>query len=944
MGHKSEYHAKDRISALPDEVLILILSCMPVKEATRTSVLSRRWEKLWTFSPCLELDGSSELFNIQCQFYSAPHGPQRKKEVLDSGRLRYINWVNCALESYHACAVDKFRIRFDLNERYRRDIDEWVRFAFEKKVKRFELDLSLYSGGVCRRSNSYPLCSQTLPLPSAISLTSLVLKQVNVSDEVLDNLISNSPCLECLCVGGSTSLIHFRVAGPMLCLKYVEIVVCPNIRSLELHAANLSSFKYNGPDIFINFMNIPNLVELCIEGLYVPYFARKMPLLSTSFSQLQKLALCVLRIEKTMKMLEYPTLSRLKQLELFVFLHSDESLLVFSRLIKACPSLSRLALKLTGLRSETETYVGRNVKKAKKCLHHSLKVVEVKKPTKEKGAHHSLKVVEVSGFIGHTIVTKFCMYVIKNAIMLEKIIIDPIDPIFKGTPLENRHSEEVEAARVAAEMLSCSLICTSFFFFLSFNPLEIDFSPFLVMGHKSEYHAEDRISALPDEVLILILSCMPVKEAARTSVLSRRWEKLWTFSPCLELDGSSELFNIRCQFWCTPHDPRRTREVLDSGRLRYINWVNCALESYHACAVDKFRIRFDLNERFRRDIDEWVRFAFEKKVKRFELDLSLYFGRVCRKSDSYSLCLQTLPLPSSISLTSLILKQVNVSDNVLDNLISNSPFLECLCVGGSDSLIHVRVASRFLCLKHVEIVMCVNIKSLELHAANLSSFRYNGPDIFINFMNIPNLVELCIEGIYVPYFARKMPELSMSFSQLQKLALCVLRIEETMKRLEYPTLSHLKQLELRVFLHGDQSLLVFSRLIKACPSLSRLALELNWFLSGTYVGRNVKKAKRCLHHSLKVVEVKKATKKKSVHHSLKVVEVSGFIGHTIDTKFCSYVIKNAIMLEKIIIDPIDPVVRGTPHENRPCEKVEAARVAAEKLRSKYFLGDKLILM
>ncbi|OMO58650.1 hypothetical protein COLO4_34465 [Corchorus olitorius] len=469
-------------------------------------------------------------------------------------------------------------------------------------------------------------------------------------------------------------------------------------------------------------------------------------------------------------------------------------------------------------------------------------------------------------------------------------------------------------------------------------------TPFTSNERKSEYHAEDRISELPDEVLILILSFMPVKEATRTSVLSRRWEKLWTFSPCLELDGSRELFNIRCHFWCTSYNPRREKEVLDSGRLRYINWVNRALESYHACAVDKFRIRFDLNERYRCDIDEWVRFAFEKKVKRFELDLSLYFGGVCNKSGSYPLCLQTLPSLSSISLTSLVLKQVNVSDEVLDNLISNSPFLECLCVGGSESLIHVRVASRFLCLKCVEIVMCVNIKSLELHAANLSSFKYNGPDIFINFMNIPNLVELCIEGLYVSYFARKMPQLSTSFSQLQKLALCVIHIEETMKRLEYPTLSHLKQLELHVFLHGDQSLLVFSRLIKACPSLSRLALELNWFKSATYVGRNVKKAKKRVHHSLKMVEVKKATKKKCVHHSLRVVEVRGFIGHTIDTKFCMNVIKNAIKLEKIIIDPIDPVVRGTPHENLRCEKVEAARVAAEKLRSKYFLGDKLILL
>ncbi|OMO58622.1 hypothetical protein COLO4_34490 [Corchorus olitorius] len=144
-----------------------------------------------------------------------------------------------------------------------------------------------------------------------------------------------------------------------------------------------------------------------------------------------------------------------------------------------------------------------------------------------------------------------------------------------------------------------------------------------------------------------------------------------------------------------------------------------------------------------------------------------------------------------------------------------------------------------------------------------------------------------------------MPLLSTSFSQLQKLALCGFRIEKKMKRLEYPTLSHLKQLELHVLI-TNESLLAFAPLIKACPSLNKLAL--------------------------------------------KVVEVSGFNGQTIATEFCIYVIKNAIMLEKIIIDPIDPIFKGTPVENRHSEKVEAARESAEKLRSKYFLGDKLIVL
>ncbi|TVU26083.1 hypothetical protein EJB05_28612, partial [Eragrostis curvula] len=43
----------------------------------------------------------------------------------------------------------------------------------------------------------------------------------------------------------------------------------------------------------------------------------------------------------------------------------------------------------------------------------------------------------------------------------------------------------------------------------------------------AEIGGEDRISALPDDVLHLLLSSLPSDEAVRTSVLARRWRHLW---------------------------------------------------------------------------------------------------------------------------------------------------------------------------------------------------------------------------------------------------------------------------------------------------------------------------------------------------------------------------------------------------------------------------------
>lgn len=123
----------------------------------------------------------------------------------------------------------------------------------------------------------------------------------------------------------------------------------------------------------------------------------------------------------------------------------------------------------------------------------------------------------------------------------------------------------------------------------------------------------DRISELPDEILVRILSLLTLKEAGATSTLSRRWHYVWTTSRNLNFDADETV--LRYYF-------EDNQELKDRESAKYVDWVNHVVDQHkEQVNLEQFRVCFcGLDKRFTSSIDKWIQFAMKKRVQVLVLD------------------------------------------------------------------------------------------------------------------------------------------------------------------------------------------------------------------------------------------------------------------------------------------------------------------------------------
>ena len=118
----------------------------------------------------------------------------------------------------------------------------------------------------------------------------------------------------------------------------------------------------------------------------------------------------------------------------------------------------------------------------------------------------------------------------------------------------------------------------------------------------------DRIGSLPEEVLSHILSFLTTKEAAITSILSKRWRNLFTLVPSLDIDDSVFL---------NPEEGKRERDgILQS----FMDFVDKVLASQGDTPIKKFSLKCKTGIDTDR-VNQWICNVLQRGATSLELVL-----------------------------------------------------------------------------------------------------------------------------------------------------------------------------------------------------------------------------------------------------------------------------------------------------------------------------------
>ncbi|WZY75722.1 hypothetical protein YC2023_022106 [Brassica napus] len=284
---------RDRISQLPEELLLRILSSLPAKDVVITMVLSKRWKFLWTLVPTLAYDHAT---------YQNAEG------------TRFSRFVYSSLLLHEAPVLETLRLKLDRESSTAVDIGVWVKTAVKRSVRELDIDInspsiltpvtlpwSLYAGG-CKTLATLKLSNMTLvdassSLPASFpSLKNLSLVKMKYpSEEFINKLLASCPVLDDLaveqCSGDGVTVLAVQIPS----LKSLSLRKRPDTDDDEAYG-----FVIDTPSL-VSFDIVDHCGKLCVVESNMPEIVyvnldinyRRPWKMLTSLSSVKELELCL---------------------------------------------------------------------------------------------------------------------------------------------------------------------------------------------------------------------------------------------------------------------------------------------------------------------------------------------------------------------------------------------------------------------------------------------------------------------------------------------------------------------------------------------------------------------------------------------------------------------------------------------------------------------------
>ncbi|XP_025804220.1 uncharacterized protein LOC112883178 isoform X2 [Panicum hallii] len=415
---------------------------------------------------------------------------------------------------------------------------------------------------------------------------------------------------------------------------------------------------------------------------------------------------------------------------------------------------------------------------------------------------------------------------------------------------------------------------------------------------------------------------MPMRAAARAACLSRAFQRSWRCYPNLTLT------------WPMLRPKLRSEEL---------TWnIDRILRNHLGIGLKTLELNLGGEYSTFSYVDSWLQAAVTPGIENLNLMLYKKYNFPCSLfSDGVRKSIRDLQLHTCVfrptselgplrRLTSLGLSSVRITGDELECLLFNSLALEQLDLYSCKEIIFLKIPCVLQQLSHLTVVGCYRLQVIECKAPNLSYMEYSGEKVNLSLVHSLKMKRLDMHHPDVICYARaELPSIMPNLETLE-IGSEIEVVNTPMLLTKFLYLKHLTiQIGVKTFPQPYDYFSLVSFFVSS-PSLETLLLEA--------APDDVK------HESVFGSSSDLRQLPEHQHNCLKIVEIRGFSSAKSLVELTCCIVKNAVSLERLILDILPYPERCFGEANITCWPIsnaaleEASRMVAA---IKMYIEDKV---